>query len=504
MQSLKQIMFLVLLICFAGGLPSFSQISPVYTFDGDAAGDESGYSVSSAGDVNNDGYDDIIVGLPFNDNAGTDAGRVYVYSGKTGAILYIFTGGSADALFGHSVSGAGDVNNDGYDDVIIGAPLYVDLFSYEGQAYVYSGQTGDILYTFIGEAAYDQFGFSVSGAGDVNNDGYDDVIIGAPFNDDSYFHAGRAYVYSGQDGTNLHIFNPTMGFHELGWSVSSAGDVNNDGYDDVIVGAPRFGGNRGRAYVFSGQTGDDLAILEGLQGGERFGYSVSGAGNVNNDGFDDVIVGAPLADLIFFPPGSGSFENAGRVDVFLGPFLYFLTDFVGNFVDDKFGTSVSLAGDIDNDGYDDILAGGILFGGSGFVRVFSGQTGTILRDYKGDSDLGNEFGFSVSFAGDVNNDGFDDIIVGAHLNDSAGTDAGRSFVYAGSCCIGIRGDVDGNGTDADIGDLTYLTDFIFRGGAIPPCDVEADVNNDGLTATVLDLTFLVDRIFRGGPLPDPC
>ena len=151
--------------------PVWAQITygELYTFTGAAVFDNFGLSVSGAGDVNNDGYSDLIVGAYGNDAGGSNAGRAYVYSGQTGGLLYTFTGEAAGDEFGRSVSGAGDVNNDGYADLIVGAPS-TEYEGYPGQAYVYSGQTGALLYTFTGEAAGDLFGTSVSGAGDVKND----------------------------------------------------------------------------------------------------------------------------------------------------------------------------------------------------------------------------------------------------------------------------------------------------------------------------------------------
>jgi len=235
------------------------------------------------------------VGASWNDAGGSGAGRAYVYSGQTGSLLWTFTGEEQYGALGNSVSGAGDVNEDGCDDLIVGAPHWgYDLPFFSGWAYVYSGQTGDLLWTFTGEAEQDHFGSSVSGAGDVNNDGYDDLIVGAQDNDAGGGWAGRAYVYSGQTGALLQTFTGEAELDRFGSSVSGAGDVNNDGYDDLIVGAQAndAGGDyAGRAYVYSGQTGALLQTFTG-EAGEGFGGSVSGAGDVNNDGRADLIVGA--------------------------------------------------------------------------------------------------------------------------------------------------------------------------------------------------------------------
>ena len=145
---------------------------------------------------------------------------------------------------------------------------------------------------------------------------------------------------------------------------------------------------------------------------------------------------------------------------------------------------------------------------AGRAYVYSGQSGVLLYTFTGET--GDYFGYSVSGAGDVNNDGFDDLFVGARFNDAGGFNAGSAYVYSGydsSCCIGFRGDLngDGDGYVANILDLNFLVDFIFRGSRDPgPCYQESDPNADGDAANILDLTFLVDFIFRGGPAPGLC
>ncbi|MFB0516294.1 MAG: hypothetical protein ACETWG_06790, partial [Candidatus Neomarinimicrobiota bacterium] len=229
-------------IFFGHALPTNEQ-DPDIIFEGEAGGDLFGGSVSSAGDVNNDGYDDVIVGALGNDTGGIGAGRAYIYFGGTSidnTADVIFTGEAAGDLFGYSVSSAGDVNNDGYDDVIVGANSNDAGGTWAGRAYIFFGgnsmdHTADVIFT--GEAAGDHFGGSVSSAGDVNNDGYDDVILGACQNNAGGIYAGRAYIFLGgpsMDNTAGVIFTGEAAMNYLGGSVSSAGDVNNDGYDDVI------------------------------------------------------------------------------------------------------------------------------------------------------------------------------------------------------------------------------------------------------------------------------
>lgn len=198
LNLLISIIFLVVAVSTAS-----SQNLPVSTFTVDAVREYLGFSVSGAGDVNNDGFDDLIVGAYSGEDCESRTGRAYVYSGQSGVLLYTFTGEAAGDIFGLSVSGAGDVNNDGFDDLIVGA-FGNDAGGLDaGRAYVYSGQSGTLLHTFTGEVALYRFGVSVSGAGDVNNDGFDDLIVGGYLITATGFDAGWAYVYSGQSGTLL-------------------------------------------------------------------------------------------------------------------------------------------------------------------------------------------------------------------------------------------------------------------------------------------------------------
>ena len=361
---------LLVMGCLVVAVPARAQTT-LYTFNGDSVGDFFGVSVSGAGDVNGDGFADLIVGAAQDDNNGADAGSARVLSGLNGSVLYTFNGDSPFDFFGVSVSGAGDVDGDGYADLIVGARGDDNNGERSGSARVFSGLDGSILYTFDGDSAADTFGASVSGAGDVNGDGFADLIVGAAQDDNNGFSSGSARVFSGLDGSILFTFDGDSAIDLFGISVSGAGDVDGDGFADLIVGARRDdnnGDSSGSARVFSGADGSVLYTFNGDSPFDFFGGSVSGAGDVDGDGFADLIVGAHLDD---------------------------------------------------NNGTD-----------SGSARVFSGFDGSVLYTFDGDSAF-DQFGVSVSGAGDVNADGFADLIVGAFQDDHNGTDSGSARVISG-------------------------------------------------------------------------
>jgi len=289
--------------------------SPSWTAYGNQAGAYFGVSVGTAGDVNGDGFDDVIVGAYYYDNSHTDEGAAFVYYGSgTGPSPnpdWTAYGNKPGAYFGVSVGTAGNVNGDGFDDVIVGAYTYDNGQADEGAAFVYygsgTGPSPNPDWTAESDQANAYFGVSVGTAGDVNGDGFDDVIVGAYYYDNSHTDEGAAFVYYGS-GTGPSP-NPDWTAYgnkpgaRFGSSVGTAGDVNNDGYDDVIVGAYTYDNgepNEGRAFVYHGSNTGLSATAnwtaESDQADALFGFSVGPAGDVNNDGYDDVIVGANAYD----------------------------------------------------------------------------------------------------------------------------------------------------------------------------------------------------------------
>jgi hypothetical protein len=477
---------------------SASGLSTVHDWQyaGGQEGAHLGRSVSTAGDVNGDGYSDVIVGADYYDGSFTDEGRAYVYHGSSAGLSttpnWTTYGYRDNAYFGHAVSAAGDVNGDGYSDVIVGADGYGNGQTLEGVVFVYYGSESGLNPSFGWMAESNQagarFGRAVGMAGDVNGDGYADVIIGAPLYVNGQAEEGQAFVYHGSpDGLNTTAGWMDEGDREAaqyGHSVSTAGDVNGDGYSDVIVGAPDYDNghnSEGAAFVYHGSASGLSAapnwIVESDQDYAHLGHSVSVAGDVNGDGYSDVIVGAPNYDNGQSGEG-GAFVYHGSVSG-LSATPNWIAESDQLYA--EFGCAVSTAGDVNGDGYGDVIVGAHLYSNGhayeGGVFVYHGSVSGLSAtpNWTAESDQGYaEFGYAVSTAGDVNGDGFSDVIVGAPDYDDGQEDEGGAFVYLGSP-VGLATGPAGWVTDGDQAGARYGQSVGTAG----------DVNGDGYADVVV-------------------
>jgi hypothetical protein len=325
-----------------------------------------GNGIADAGDVNGDGVTDVIIGDSFSGGGGQ--GQVWVYSGATGGEIHHFTGGGSSRYLGKDVGGLGDVNGDGRSDFIMGAPGEAGGASFSGVAYVRSGLDGSIIHRIEGTVPNGWFGDSVAAIEDTDGDGVTDFAVGAYGEDALDWDTGAVYLYSGATGTLLHDWIGEQPHSRFGEQVRGAGDANGDGFGDLVIGAPSHQPN-GRAFLYSGATGAQLAAWGGYHPDEVLGKSVDGAGDLDRDGFDDVIVGA-----------------------------------------DKYYSEA---------------------GWSGFVYAFSGATGERLHYFKAGSGTGR-LGYAVCGVGDVNGDGIPDLAAGA-IDEATpgGFKAGRAYLFSG-------------------------------------------------------------------------
>jgi hypothetical protein len=411
-----------------------------------------GVSVATAGDVNGDGFADVIVGAALYDNGQTDEGRALVYQGSAAGLAtspaWTAESNQENAWFGNSVATAGDVNGDGFDDVIVGVWQYTNVEGQEGRAVVYHGSSAGLAAAPNWAVESDTWGAqmgTVATAGDVNGDGFDDVIVGAWRYTNGQNQEGAAFLYHGS-AAGLAITpawsvesNDVDGY--MGYAVGTAGDVNGDGFDDVIVSHYYFDngeGNEGRALVYHGSATGLAATpawsAEGNQIAAYFGNSVGTAGDVNGDGFSDVIVGAYLHD-------NGQ-ANEGRAYVYHGSAVGLATTPAWFAEGDQFavyyGTSVGGAGDVNGDGFSDVIVGSFMYGNGqpneGRVFVYAGSaTGlATAADWTAESDhFDAQFGISAGTAGDVNGDDLSDVIVGAPQFSDPEFHEGRAYVYHG-------------------------------------------------------------------------
>jgi hypothetical protein len=471
-----------LVLCSCGrsslGLPDPPQVGPAFErcpasgviplaqADAEIVGaqepESAGSSVAGAGDVNGDGFDDLILGAPRagERGAGGYPGAAYLFYGPVRGALSVL---DADAVFlgepgswaGRAVAGAGDVNGDGFDDLLIGADLD-DEGNYEGTggagaAYLVYGpvfgtvQLADADAKLIGEGWKNGAGLAVAGAGDVNGDGLGDLIIGAPRQDRDgpCGEAGAAYLIYGpvMGKRSLSLADATMRggcWDFVGGAVAAAGDVDADGYADVLVGAPE-SEKGGIVYLVRGPVvgAVDLstvaAALVAEDSDDFAGYALAGGYDVDGDAVPDIVVGAWGDD--------SSAHWAGAAYLFTGSVLgaHNLSEadakFFGLGQRQLAGISVASVGDFNGDGLGDLMVGSVASAMPGSAYLLYGPLRDSLSLAKAPvsfiAETKSDYTFTVAGIGDLNGDGFADIAVGSPFHDGAARGAGAVYVFYG-------------------------------------------------------------------------
>jgi MYXO-CTERM domain-containing protein len=460
-----------------------------------------GISTTGAGDVNGDGYGDVVVGAWAYDNGQTDEGRAYLYLGSANGLgaapAWTAEVNQDGAGFGRAVAGAGDVNGDGYSDVIVGAPNYGNGQSQEGAVFLYLGSAGGLLASpsWTGESNQmgAQLGMSLASAGDVNRDGRADIIVGAPYFDEGQLDEGAAMLYlgtaSGLASSAAWTGQSDQAGAYYGTSVSGAGDINRDGYADIVVGAPYFdNGNtdEGRAYSYHGSALGPVPTAwnpEGAQDSAYLGSSIAVAGDINGDGYADVVAGTPGFTNVQAAEGRATAYHGSPMGLSATPNW----TFESNQANASTGAAVASLGDTNGDGFADVIVGSPNYDNGqtneGLAHFFIGSNiglrSAVVNAHEGEQGSA-AFGSAVASAGDVNGDGFGDVLVGAPNYDNMQADEGRIFVYYGSGGI-----------------PNYINQTYTMSGSVDVAD-GGDVNGDGFGDVLVSQTSVgTPQVFLG-------
>ncbi|MCA9728997.1 MAG: VCBS repeat-containing protein, partial [Candidatus Eisenbacteria bacterium] len=433
--------------CYYGSAnPTFT--TPDWTASGSVQNEWLVARPSTAGDLNADGYDDVVIGAPHYQNGEQNEGAVFVYLGSAAGLSptpqVVIEGNVpiAGLGFGSSVDAAGDVNGDGYDDIVVGSSFYANGQSGEGRVSVYygssDGATATAAWSYESDVASANLGFRVAGIGDVNSDGYDDIAASAPYLSNGQTQEGRLYVFlgspTGPPSTPSWTYESNNAFDEVGIGLGFAGDVNGDGYSDLVSDIGEFNVTNSGALVFFGSASGLSPTYDRRYslGSGGFADVIYTAGDVNGDGCADIIASE-----------QGVIGGTGEIWLFggaenSGSALPILATRTGPQSGERFGWDARPAGDVNGDGFSDVIVGSPNYtNGStneGIVRLYLGQ-GSMPSDSQFFTEVGQqsaELYGAVLAQGDWNGDGFTDLAIGRPNWDFISENQGIVSVYYGS------------------------------------------------------------------------
>lgn len=420
------------------GSPLLAAVSPLaaaaqshFDLDGGTFDNNLGSSVARVGDLNADGYSDVLIGEPGSDANGTNSGRVQVVSGKDGTLIRMHNGSGPNRRMGQLVSTAGDQNGDGIDDYAIIASYDNEFLYPSGEVELRSGANGALIRRYTSSSNWDHFGAAVAAVGDMNGDGLHDLAVGAYDDDWSGLGSGAVYIFSGADGHAIHTLRGEHPWDRFGFSIAGCGDMDFDGVPDFAVGAPnqKAGAkSAGKVTFHSGANGAELNFIRGRGRDAFFGTKMVCLGDVDNDMVPDFAISG-IDDSTNIVGLSAHIQIVSGADASVIQTLEQESD------GERFGYSMA-AVDVNGDGINDLAVGTPMAGqigstglASGRIEAFSGPSGRPLFRHNGDTAYAR-FGSSVCGVDDRDGNGLDDLLVGSPGNGAGSVGGGFVETYS--------------------------------------------------------------------------